>query len=130
MDEEKKSINVTIHGDQGAGAVAGEGDVNAEVLAGRDVVQGGAAGVDIFAPVEAMLARRPQPVRDAVEVIKEEAAKGDDANAQTTRLSFQVLAQMAPDILEVVAAAVTSPAAAVSAVVKKIAAKMQEDDAE
>ena len=63
-------------------------------------------------------------VREAVDAIKKEAtnaAEGKEpANNTIVKLSAQNLIKMAPDILEVIAASLASPAAGVAAVIRKV----------
>ncbi len=62
-------------------------------------------------------------IRDAVKKIESEAAKGEQGNPNTVERWFKFLKDLAPDILEVTAAALLNPVAGVAATIKKIAEK-------
>lgn len=126
------SAHIHIDGNVGAGSAIGGGTVHAQNIAGRDIH----LGTDTKDVVDAFLRiyqavddkqfvseGQASNVREAVELIEEENAKGEKANEKVVKLSFQTLAQMAPDILDVVVATLVSPITGISAVVKKIAEK-------
>jgi len=72
-------------------------------------------------------ARAADPDVDKTEIVAEvkrieaEAAKGEGANPNKVERWLGSLAQMAPDILDVVVASLTNPAAGVATVIRKIA---------
>lgn len=84
---------------------------------------------DIYKQIEA---RRSDPTVDKEEItekvknIETEAAKGDDANPGKLERWLRNLSDMAPDIFEVTAAALTNPVAAASTVIRKIVAKAKQ----
>ena len=108
-------------------------------FAGRDQnIQNGLppAEVDaLFAPVLARLsASQANPtdraaVETAVREIAQEAARGDRAAAPFLSARLHNLRRMAPDIFEVVAALLVSPAAGFGLVVQKVAHKAAQDSA-
>lgn len=63
----------------------------------------------------------------AVEQIKQEVAKGDQADTTQLERHFRAIVRMGPDILDVVTATLVNPAAGLSMIVKKIAEKARED---
>lgn len=62
-------------------------------------------------------------IKDAVKKIETEAAKGEQGNPNTVERWFKFLKDLAPDILEVTAAALLNPVAGISTTIKKIAEK-------
>lgn len=124
---------IHIGGNVGPGAAVGSGaSVKANNIAGGNINIGTDAKEvadafgKIYAAIEAKtFASKEQEntVRDAVKLIEDENAKGDNANEPIVKFTFQSLAQMAPDILDVVVASLVSPITGISAVVKKIAEK-------
>ncbi|RIK30841.1 MAG: hypothetical protein DCC52_06340 [Chloroflexi bacterium] len=66
-------------------------------------------------------------IRDTVKYIENETAKGENANPNKVERWLTTLKTMAPDILDVTAAALLNPLAGVSAAIKKIAAKARGD---
>ena len=66
-------------------------------------------------------------MREAVDAIQAETTKAvegkEPPNETIIKLSAQNLIKMAPDILEVLAAGLVSPAAAVAAVIRKVIEK-------
>ena len=84
---------------------------------------------DLFNDIYKVIDQQPPSVdrgdvREAVEAIKGEATKvaggKEQPNETIIRLSAQNLIRMAPDILEVIAASLASPAAGVAAVIRKV----------
>jgi len=59
--------------------------------------------------------------------IKNEVAKGDDADASFLSRRLRNLKKMAPDIAEVALSALAGPGAAISAIVKNIARQIKEE---
>ena len=124
---------IQIGGDVGPGAAIGSSaSVRATNIAGRDIHVGADAkdAADAFLHIYSALEAKKfdteeeaNSAREAVELIEEENAKGDAANEKIVKLSFQTIAQMAPDILDVAVASLVSPVTGISAVVKKIAEK-------
>lgn len=62
-------------------------------------------------------------IRDTVKNVETEAAKGEQANSTKVERWLKSLKELAPDILEVTAAALLNPVAGVAATIKKIAEK-------
>jgi len=116
----------------GAGAQVGQ------VAAGNNITQTqGASAQDLAALFNAIYkqidARLNDPnvergeIRDTVKNIETEAGKGENANPNKIERWMKSLKELAPDILEVTAAALLNPLAGVSAAIKKIAAKARGD---
>lgn len=113
----------------GGGKVTVGGDI-----VGRDKVTTttgltGAEVAKIFDSVYKKIEQLPASVdkaevREVVDAIKAEAAReatqGEPANEMMVKFSAQSLLKMAPDILEVIAASLASPAAGVAAVIRKV----------
>lgn len=122
-----------VHGDQntvniGAGATVGQ------VAAGKNITQTqGASAQDLTALFNAIYkqidARPNDPnvergeIREAVKTIESEVAKGEEANANRVERWMKFLKELAPDILEVTAAAILNPISGVTTAIKKIAEK-------
>lgn len=85
---------------------------------------------DIYRRLEEMEKPDRQTVEDAKEVVREieqEAEKEEKADESLLARKFRMLARMGPDILDVVTATMISPAAGITMVVKKVAAKAREE---
>jgi uncharacterized protein associated with vWA-MoxR-VMAP ternary system len=70
-----------------------------------------------------------QEIEAQVEQIKAEAAKGEKANANKLERWIGALAEMAPDILDVMAASLGGPVSVFTVVMKKIVDKVKADKA-
>lgn len=68
-----------------------------------------------------------QEIRETVELIQDEASKGEKANEKALTSFFRSLQKMAPDILDVTIAAAANPMLAASVVVRKVADKIKAD---
>lgn len=83
---------------------------------------------DIYRQIEE---RAPDPdvdkeeLAETVQKIESEAAKGEEANPSKVERWLKFLGGMAPDILEVAAAALANPVAGVATAIRKIAEKAQ-----
>ena len=64
-----------------------------------------------------------EEIKETVQHIQEETAKGEDANANKVERWLKNITDMAPDIGEVVISCLTSPAAGIATVIRKIAEK-------
>jgi len=117
----------------GSGSVSIHGDV-----VGHDKIsttgQSGMSAADFaqaFETIYAKIAEKPAPeqptIKMAVDAIKteteKEAVKGQKADENTVTLFANSLLNMAPDILEVIAATFANPAAGVATVIRKILEK-------
>ena len=132
----------TVHGDE----INADGDVNivnigagaqvGQVAAGRNISQTQGASVQdlaaLFNAIYKQIDARPNDpnverseIRDTVKNIETEAAKGANANPNKIERWFKALQEIAPDILEVTANAIISPASGVASAIKKIAEKMR-----
>jgi len=78
-------------------------------------------------------ARPPDPdvekkeIAQTVEKIETEVVKGEGANPNKVERWLKTLAMMAPDILDVTVATLTSPAAGIAAVVRKVAERAKQE---
>lgn len=66
-------------------------------------------------------------LKDTVDKIEQETAKGEQANTKKVSRWLGNLADMAPDIFEVTVATLTNPAVGIATAIKKIAAKAKEE---
>jgi len=69
-------------------------------------------------------------ISSTVESLQSEVSKGENANPNKVERWLKTLAEIAPDILDVVLAAMLSPASAISTVLRKIAEKARLDAAQ
>ncbi len=72
----------------------------------------------------------PEVIEDAkaaVEEVRTEAEKGEEADEKFLARQFRNIARMGPDILDVVTATLVSPTAGIAAVLRKVAAKAREE---
>ena len=99
---------------------------------GRDkiVIVSGDEVTKLFADVYRRIKARPvdpdvdrEELTDTVQKIEQEVALGEQADADKVERWLRTLAPMAPDIFEVIVACLTSPAAGIAAVVRKVAEK-------
>ena len=67
-----------------------------------------------------------EEIVQTVQRIEQETAKGEDANSGKVERWLSTLNDMAPDIGEVVISCLTSPAAGIATVIRKIAEKAKE----
>ncbi len=118
--------NISVGDITGSSGIAIGRGAQASVTAGASAAELAKAFADIYKQIEA---RPPDPnvdkdeVKQEVRRIEEELKKGEEANASKVERWLRGLADMAPDIFEVTVAALTSPAAAVGAVIRKVAEK-------
>lgn len=89
---------------------------------------------EIFSPIYQKIESRPsdalvdkEEIIDRVKRIEKEVATGDKAEPEKVERWLRNLAVMAPDILDVIVAALTSPIAGISMTVQKIAQKVKEE---
>jgi len=66
-------------------------------------------------------------ITETVELIEEEAQKGENINEKAVNVHLRNLARMAPDIFDVVVASATNPILGLSTALKKIATKAKEE---
>jgi len=123
------SVSIHIGGDAKNSQIIGAG--------GDVLVEGGmqtaSTRVDLstaFAAIYQQIEARPvdprvdkAEVKQTVEKIEAEAKKGEKADAPSVEMRFRMLAAMAPDVAEVVAATLISPLAAVGTIIRKVAEK-------
>jgi hypothetical protein len=90
----------------------------------------GAELTKLFATVYQRIdARPPDPdvdkaeLAETVQKVEEEAKKGEEANPNRVQRLLKTLGLMAPDILEVTLACLTSPVAGITTALKKVAEK-------
>jgi hypothetical protein len=65
-------------------------------------------------------------LKSTVQLIQQEAAKGDQANGTKVQRWLQNLGQIAPDILQVTAATLLNPVAGVATALQKIAQRVSQ----
>lgn len=130
MDERKVST--------GGGAYVGKSvDTSGGDFVGRDQVKTIGPNVsviaELFKPIYAAIETRPDTSPDnrdditaEVKDIQAEVVKGDVADESFLARRLRNLKRMAPDILEVVLTALTSPAAGVGMIASKVAQKMRD----
>jgi hypothetical protein len=125
---------------QAGGGMIFEGKVSVDhgdIIGGDQVIHGDykrgdttniAVREELFKEIFKKIDQRPNTssndkadLKANVEEIKAEAAKGEKADETFLARRFRNLMRMAPDILEVVTAAITNPAAGFAKVVEKIA---------
>lgn len=130
MAKTKKSGSQVI---QGGINIKGNVTIKGGRIAGRDNVEKNISNVSIsFAPVYHAIKEKstvPPKVKKQVEAdvkqIEKEVNKGEAAKVSFIQQRLENIQKMAPDIADVVIAALTNPAAGVSLAVKKVLAKMQ-----
>jgi hypothetical protein len=138
--ERPASQNIKIGGDVGPGSAIGAGaSVQADNIAGRDLYVGAQTEQpqDVFVHIYQVIEKTTfadektaKTVNDAVEVIQTENEKGDQANETSLKFSLNMLAQMAPDIWDVVVSTLANPVLGISTVVNKIAQKAKQERAD
>jgi hypothetical protein len=99
----------------------------------------GTAGQDLtalFATIYGQIEARPPDARvekaeitETVQRLEEEAKKGEEANPGKVERWLRFLGDMAPDILDVTLACLTSPAAGIATAFRKVADKAREEAA-
>ena len=132
LDKDKPSagnvgihINGNVSGSQVIGAggdVLIEGGFQASSV-GSDLSE---AFKEIYQKIEARPADpnvEKSEIAENVRKIEAEVQKGEEGNVSLFEMRLKMLAAMAPDIAEVVAATITSPIAGISVVFQKIAQK-------
>ena len=118
--------------DTGGGAYfEGDVEVTGGDVVGRDQYKSGLSAAELqqlFEPIYEQIATRPDTSPDDkadltadVRDIEEEVAKGDGADEAFLAQRLRNIGRMAPDILDVVVAALANPAAGFATVVKKVA---------
>lgn len=130
----RDKINKRVGDDIKVGDISGSG-----VAIGRgaraSVTQTGGSNdlAPLFAAVYERIAARPEDpevgkdeLRDAVQHVEKEAAKGEAASEGRLERWVKHLAGMAPDILEVMGAALGGPLSAAGLILKKVIAKAQQ----
>jgi hypothetical protein len=90
----------------------------------------------LFAEVYQQIKARPEDpdvdkaeLTDTVQKIQAEVAKSEEANPNKVERWLKTLAGMADDIFEVTLACLTSPAAGIASVIRKVAQKAKEESA-
>lgn len=136
-----------VHGDKVMGdKVSGDkitvGDISgsAGIAIGRGAqatVTQGLGSEDIaklFAEIYQQIEARPEDpdvdkeeLTETVQKVQEEVAKGEEANPKKVERWLRTLAGMADDIFEVTVACLTSPAAGIAAVIRKVAEKAKQE---
>lgn len=134
LQKQSGSGNVSFGSVQAGGdVIAGNKMQAGGDIAGGDIVKTTGVTADeiakLFKELDARIAQLPAEVdkaevKEAVDAIKGEVQKeasGDEKPDETkVKFSAQALLKMAPDILEVAAASLASPAAGVAAIIRKV----------
>jgi hypothetical protein len=126
---DKISGDMHVSGVSGTGITIGHKSQN-QVQHGGDADAFARAFAQIY---EAINARQPDPdvgkdeITETVQVIQQEAEKGDQANERKLTRWLNNLAGMAEDIFDVTVAALTGPQAAFATVARKVAAKAKQE---
>ncbi len=148
VGRDKVVLGDEVHGDKVLGdKVGGDkitvGDVSGTGVAigreARATVTQGLGGDDIaklFASVYRRIEARPEDpdvdkaeLTETVQKIEREVSKGEQANPKKVERWLRTLALMAEDIFEVTAACLTSPAAGIATVIRKVVDKAKEEAA-
>lgn len=122
--------NISVGDITGSAGIAIGRGAQATVTSGAGVAELAKAFAEIYKQIEA---RPPdanvdkEELKQDVRRIEQEAAKGDEANPSKLERWLKGLAEMAPDIFEVTAAALTSPVAAASTVIRKVVERAKAD---
>jgi hypothetical protein len=115
---------------------AGRDINNSQIVTGDEntLSQQNAVREELFQELFKKIEERPdtpsedkEDLKSAVEEIRAEAAKNESANESFLAQRLRNIKRMAPDILAVVTATLTNPAAGFALVVQKIADKMKTD---
>ena len=114
------------------------GSINAGGHAKVDVNQSSVHKTDdasfekLFELLEEKINTRPkdpnvdkEEIREQVSQIKAEAAKGEQANPKKLERWIRTLSEMAPDIVDVIAASLGGPISGLTAVIQKISARVK-----
>jgi len=100
------------------------------VTQGVDQVALAALFNEVHQRLNALPGVQPQDLAYAkviLEEIQKEVAQGEQADESILALKFREIAQIGPDILDVITAILASPAAGIAMVVRKIAKKACEE---
>jgi len=115
--------------DTGGGKFVGRDDRSTTGLSGDEVTR-------LFESIYARIDARPDTgeadksdLKAEVQEVQAETAKGDQANEDFLTRRLRSIGRMAPDILDVVLATLSNPAAGIAAVVRKVAQKVKESSA-
>jgi hypothetical protein len=124
------SINIT--GENVVGSIDASGHAKVDVKQSSAHKTQDANFDRLFELLEEKIKARPEDpnvdkreIRDQVNQIKAEAAKGETANPNKLERWVQSLARMAPDIVDVMAASLGGPLSGFTAVIQKIAARVK-----
>ena len=134
MSDSSDKDRVSVH-------IGGDVERSQVVAAGRDVIIGCQQFnveheqiTNAFAKIYRQIETRPPDpdvdkpeIQSTVESIESEVKKGDEANPNKVERWLRFLAGMAPDIFDVVAAALTGPIQGVSTVIRKVVSNARED---
>lgn len=128
-----RKANISIDGENVVGFVDADG--NASVNISQNSAPGGLSDVHferLFAAIAKQIHERPEDpnldkneIETQVEQIKVEAAKGEAANSVKLERWIRWLGQMAPDIVDVMAASLGGPVSVLTVTLKKIVERVQ-----
>jgi hypothetical protein len=128
-----------IHGDQVGGDKITASNVSGTGIGiGKNVqvsVQQGLSAAELaalFQTIDAQIDRRPEDpsitkdeLRTTVQQVKEETAKGEQANPARVERLLKTLADWAPDVADVALATLANPAAGIASAVAKVAQRLK-----
>jgi hypothetical protein len=130
--EQTKASNASIHiggSVNGSNVVAG----NYNKITQSNGVQADEIA-ELFAIIYQKIEARPEDpkvdkeeIAQAVQRIEQETTKGEEANPDKVERLLKTVGGMAPEIGEVILATLTSPAAGIATVIRKIAEKAKEE---
>lgn len=138
----KRGDREEVHGDRIDGDKISVGNISGSqgVAIGRGAqaqIQSGISAkelAELFSPIYQMIESRPpnplvekEEITDQVKRIENEVTTGEKAEPAKVERWLRNLAAMAPDILAVTVAALTSPLAGISMTLQKIAQKVKEE---
>ena len=133
MSKNKKdppSINIT--GENVVGSINAGGHAKVDVTQSSVHKTNDANFERLFELLEEKIKARPedpnvdkQEIREQVNQIKTEAAKGEQANPNKLERWIRTLSGMAPDIIDVMVASLGGPISGITAVIQKIAARVK-----
>lgn len=119
------SVSIQIGGNvSGSQILASKGDINVSKANFSNATDIDSAFTQVFEKIK----NRPEDasvdkdeIISTVEKVKEEVSKGDEASTNKVERWFRFLAEMSPDIFDVVVSTLSNPIAGVGEAIRKIA---------
>ena len=132
MSNQKDPLPMNITGKNVVGSIQASGHSNVAVTQNSGEKTDDANFEKLFALLEERIKARPedpnvdkQEIQDKVTQIKTEAAQGDAANETKLERWIRNLAEMAPDVVDVMIASLGGPVSGLTAVLQKIAVRVK-----